>query len=80
MGDLRWENKKSGHFPPSLCLMQLSLASSASLPWLELGETAPAVHLLPIEQLQLLDSGTSSLPCSPAQRVVLALIYLFDKL
>lgn len=72
MGDLGWKNKKSGHFFPSLCLMHLALAASASLPWLELGKTAPAVDLLPIEQLQLLDSGTSSLPCSPAQRVVLA--------
>ena len=44
----------------------------ASNPVLELGEIASAMDLLPIEQLQLLDSGTSSLPCSPAQRVVLA--------
>lgn len=52
--------------------MQSALAASASLLWLELGEIASAMDLLPIEQLQLLDSGTSSLPCSPAQRVVLA--------
>ena len=65
MGGLEWDSKKSGYFSPSLCLMQLALAASVSLLWLELGEIVPAVDLLFIEQLQLLDSGTSSLPHSP---------------